>query len=81
MKFYSTSHDYSGRKIKKPKPKGEVYAKFQPPAFRPIESKKSSGVLSYADNGAENSRSIQVETTLRSGEVKNPNPKNTRETT
>ena len=30
MKFYSTSHDYSGRKIKKPKPKGEVYAKFQP---------------------------------------------------
>jgi hypothetical protein len=49
MKFYSTSHDYSGRKIKKPKPKGEVYAKFQPPAFRPIESKKSSGVLSYAE--------------------------------
>ena len=31
------------------KPKGEVYAKYQPPPFRPIESTKSSGVLSYAE--------------------------------
>ena len=49
MRFYSTSHDYSGRKRKPKKPKGEVYAKYQPPAFRPIETKKSTSVLSYAE--------------------------------
>ena len=49
MKYYSTSHDYSGRKRKPKKPKGEVYAKYQPPAFRPIETKKSTSVLSYAE--------------------------------
>ena len=49
MRFYSTSHDYSGRKRKAKKPKGEVYAKYQPPPFRPIETKKSTSVLSYAE--------------------------------
>lgn len=49
MRFYSTSYDYSGRKRKPKKPKGEVYAKYQPPPFRPIESKKSSSILSYAE--------------------------------
>lgn len=42
-------YDPSGRKRKSKKPKGEIYAKYQPPAFRPIESTKSKGVLSYAE--------------------------------
>ena len=46
MKFYSTSHDYSGRKRKPNKVKGEVYGKFKAPAFRPIETRKQP---SYAD--------------------------------
>ena len=42
-------YDQHGRKRKAKKPKGEVYAKYQPPAFRPIESTKSKGFLSYAE--------------------------------
>ena len=45
----SMRHTPSGRKIKKVKPKGEVYEKYQPPAFRPIESTKSTRILSYAE--------------------------------
>ena len=42
-------HTPSGRKIKKVKPKGEVYGKYQPPAFRAIETTKSTRILSYAE--------------------------------
>ena len=45
----SMTHTPSGRKIKKVKPKGEVYGKYQPPAFRPIETTKSTRILSYAE--------------------------------
>lgn len=45
----SMRHTPSGRKIKKVKPKGEVYEKYQPPPFRPIESTKPSRILSYAE--------------------------------
>ena len=45
----SMTHTPSGRKIKKVKPKGEVYGKYQPPAFRPIETTKSTCILSYAE--------------------------------
>lgn len=31
MRYYSLTHDYDGRKIKKRKPKGEVYAKYKKP--------------------------------------------------
>lgn len=48
MKFYSTSHDFSGRKRKPKKPKGEVYEKYTPPPFRPIETTGSTKRLSYA---------------------------------
>jgi hypothetical protein len=46
MKFYSLSHDYSGRRRKKKKVKGEVYAKYTPPPFEPI---KTAAIPSYAD--------------------------------
>jgi len=46
VKYYSTSHDYSGRKRKSKKPKGEVYGKFKTPEFRPLTTNKQS---SYAD--------------------------------
>lgn len=42
-------YDPSGRKRKAVKPRGEVYAKYSPPAFRPIETKNSTKRLSYAD--------------------------------
>jgi len=45
----SMRHTPSGRKIKKVKPKGEVYEKYQPPAFRPIEATKPTRILSYAE--------------------------------
>lgn len=31
MKYYSLTHDMNGRKIKKSKPKGEVYSKYKKP--------------------------------------------------
>ena len=37
--YGSMSHDFSGRKIKKRKPKGEVYAKYKIPAFEPYVPK------------------------------------------
>jgi len=46
MRFYSTSHDYSGRKRKPKKVKGEVYGKFKAPAFSPMSTSKQP---SYAD--------------------------------
>ena len=49
MKFYSTSHDFSGRKRKSKKPKGEVYAKYTPPAFREYSPKDSKVSISYAE--------------------------------
>ena len=45
----SMRHTPSGRKIKKVKPKGEVYEKYQPPAFRSIKTTKPTRVLSYAE--------------------------------
>jgi hypothetical protein len=39
-------HDYSGRKIKRRKPKGEVYAKYKAPPFEPITPATTP---SYAD--------------------------------
>ncbi len=45
----SMRHTPSGRKIKKVKPKGEVYEKYQPPAFRSIETTKPTRILSYAE--------------------------------
>ncbi len=52
----SMRHTPSGRKIKKVKPKGEVYAKYQPPAFRPIETTKPTRILSYAEQRREESQ-------------------------
>ncbi len=49
----SMTHTPSGRKIKKVKPKGEVYGKYQPPAFRPIETTKPTRILSYAEQRRE----------------------------
>ncbi len=49
MRFYSTSYDYSGRKRKPKKPKGEVYEKYSPPPFRDLASTKSTKQLSYAE--------------------------------
>ena len=49
MRFYSTSHDFSGRKHKPKKPKGEVYAKYTPPPFRELTSENSTKRLSYAE--------------------------------
>ena len=45
----SMRHTPSGRKIKKMKTKGEVYEKYQPPAFRSIETTKPTRILSYAE--------------------------------
>lgn len=49
-------YDESGRKRKAVKPRGEVYAKYSPPAFRPIETKNSTKRLSYADQRLEESK-------------------------
>lgn len=49
MRFYSIKHDQHGRKRKAKKPKGEVYGKYTPPAFRPIETTGATKRLSYAD--------------------------------
>ena len=46
MRFYSTSHDYSGRKRKPTKVKGETFGKFKAPEFRPLAARKQP---SYAD--------------------------------
>lgn len=37
MMYGSIQHDYSGRKRKKAKVKGEVYAKFKKPSFQQLE--------------------------------------------
>lgn len=47
--FGSHKYDYSGRRRKSKKVKGDVYAKYTPPSFRPIETKNSTKCLSYAD--------------------------------
>lgn len=31
MRYYSLTHDHTGRKVKKSKPKGEVYTKYKKP--------------------------------------------------
>jgi len=46
MRYYSLNHDYAGRRKKKRKAKGEVYAKYTPPPFKPLASTASP---SYAD--------------------------------
>jgi len=40
MRYYSTSHDHSGRKRKPNKVKGEIFGKFKAPEFRPLETRK-----------------------------------------
>lgn len=37
MKYGSMTHDFTGRKIKKKKPQGEVYSKYTRPAFAAME--------------------------------------------
>ncbi len=44
MKHGSMTHDFSGRKIKKKAPKGEVFEKYTP---RPFESMKTSASQPY----------------------------------
>lgn len=41
MLYVNTSYDYSGRKRKKKKANGEVYAKYVAPAFKPLEPPKT----------------------------------------
>ena len=43
-------YDSSGRKRKSKKPKGEVYAKYTPPAFRDLASTNTTKRLSYAES-------------------------------
>jgi hypothetical protein len=49
----SMTHDYTGRKIKKKKLKGEVYKKYKAPAFQPLTRstnfRRDEGVV-YASN-------------------------------
>ena len=45
----SHKYDFSGRRRKPKKPKGEVYAKYTPPPFRPLEATKSTTCISYAE--------------------------------
>jgi len=35
MQYGSMTHDFTGRKIKKKAPKGEIYQKYKAPAFSP----------------------------------------------
>ena len=42
-------YDSSGRKRKPKKPKGEVYEKYSPPAFREFKAKNTTKCVSYAD--------------------------------
>ena len=44
------NYDPSGRKRKPKKPRGEVYGKYTPPAFRSNEATNSTKRLSYADS-------------------------------
>lgn len=41
MIFTNSNYSYSGRKRKKTKPKGEVYGKYTPPAFKPLKQTTS----------------------------------------
>ena len=47
--FGSYKYDYSGRKRKAKKPKGEVYEKYEAPAFRESTKHCSKVSVSYAD--------------------------------
>ena len=47
MQYGSMTHDFTGRKIKKKAPKGEVYQKYQSPAFQT----KSATPASYRRGG------------------------------
>ena len=40
MKYGSMTHDFTGRKIKKKKPTGEVYSKYTRPAFTELVASK-----------------------------------------
>lgn len=73
MKYYSISHDFNGRKIKRKKAKGAVYAKYTPPPFKPLTSTTSP---SYADiRMAETSRYNSVDIKTTSGICAKPDPK------
>lgn len=63
MKYYSTSHDYSGRKIKKRKPKGVVYGKYTPPPFKPISSAASPSFADIRLAEARQYKSVDVKAT------------------
>lgn len=73
MKYYSTTHDYSGRKIKKRKVKGEVYGKYTPPPFKPLTTAAGA---SYADfRMAEAGRYRSADVTITPGQCAKPERK------
>lgn len=73
MKYYSLNHDYSGRRKKKHKSKGEVYVKYTPPPFKSISATTSP---SFADiRMAEAKRFKSVEVTTSAGICAKPDPK------
>lgn len=50
MRYGSMTHDFTGRKIKKKKPTGEVFTKYSAPAFK---AKKASSAPFRRDAGQE----------------------------
>ena len=54
MKYGSMSHDYTGRKIKKKAPKGEVYQKYSGPGYKA----KVTSPASYRRGGEVEYRSV-----------------------
>jgi len=60
--YGSMSHDFSGRKIKKRKPKGEVYAKYKTPAFQPLQRTEVYRRETVFDNAPSRQDTGQVST-------------------
>ena len=73
MIYGSLRHGYDGRKIKKRKTKGAVYAKYTPPPFKPLTTAAGS---SYADiRMAEAGKYKSAEVTTTSGVCAKPDRK------
>ena len=73
MIYGSIKHDYNGRKIKRKKTKGVVYAKYTPPPFKPLATTASS---SYADfRMAETNRYQSVDVKVTDGICAKPDKK------
>ena len=73
MIYGSIRHDYNGRKLKKIKPKGEVYGKYTPTPFKPISTATGS---SYADiRMAEARKYKSVPITATQGDCSKPERK------